>query len=186
MPEAGRRTVRDLGVTALVLGFFGSAWFGWGSGDAPPGWQPVLIVGSVASIVAAVLGAVLAFQSWRTGSVMAGDAAANRRYGIIVGIEFGTAFLGAAVLGLLGRPEFVAPWVALVVGVHFVPLAPVLHDPFLVPLGALVAAVAVAAVVAGLTTSVAASFVTGLGAGTLLLVAAVVALAAVVRRSSPR
>lgn len=176
-----QRTVRDLGLTAGILGFFGSAWFGWGSGDAPDGWEPVLTIGSVLAIAAAAIGAVLAFQSWRTGSVMR-DPDAGRRYGIIVGIEFGTAFVGAAVLGAVGLAEYIAPWIALVVGVHFFPLAPVLHDPLLKPLGAAVVAVAVAAVVAGLTTSVAPSFSTGIGAGTLLLAAAVAALVAAVRR----
>jgi hypothetical protein len=28
---------RDAGITALVLGFFASAWFGWGQAEAPAG-----------------------------------------------------------------------------------------------------------------------------------------------------
>lgn len=175
------RTVRDLGLTALILGFFGSAWFGWGSGEAPAGWEPVLRTGSILSVAAAAIGAVLAFQAWRTGSVLI-DRESNRRYGVIVGIEFGTAFAGAAVLGVLGQAAYVAPWVALVVGVHFIPLAPLLRDPFLRPLGVLVSAVAVAAVVAGPATSVAPSFVAGLGTGVLLLAAAVNALVVAVSR----
>jgi hypothetical protein len=169
-PEA--RTVRDLGVTALVLGFFGSAWFGWGSGDAPAGWEPLMTAGSVLALASAAAGAALAFAARRTGSVVR-DPATGRRYGIIVGIEFGTAFAGAAVLGALGQAAYVAPWIAFVVGVHFVPLAPVLHDGSLVPLGVAVAAVAVAAAVVGLATAVAPSFVTGVGVGALLLAAAV-------------
>jgi hypothetical protein len=167
--------VRDLGVTALILGFFGSAWFGWGTGDAPAGWGPVMTVGSILSIASAAIGAVLAVQARSTGSVMR-DADAGRRYGVIVGVEFTTAGTGAAILGATGLEAYIAPWIAFVVGVHFFPLAPVLHDPSLKPLGALVVAVAVAALVVGLTTSVAPSFVTGLGAGTLLLASAVVAL----------
>jgi hypothetical protein len=176
-----QRTVRDLGVTALILGFFGSAWFNWGSGDAPAGWEPVMTVGAILSIALAAVGAVLAFRARRSGSVMR-DREAGRRYGIIVGIEFGAVGIGAAVLAATGQEAYIAPWTAAVVGLHFFPLAPVLHDDLLKPLGALVVAVAVAAVVVGLTTSVAPSFSTGIGAGTLLLAAAAAALLAVARR----
>jgi len=54
------------------------------------------------------------------------DRAAFRRYGVIVGIEFGTAALGATILASLGQAAFIPVWVCAVVGVHFVPLAPVL------------------------------------------------------------
>jgi hypothetical protein len=103
-----------------------------------------------------------------------------------VGIEFGLAGLGAAVLGATGHPRFIPVWVCAVVGVHFFPLAPILRDPSLVPLGALISAVAVAALAVALTTGVAASTVTGIGAGVVLLVFGIVALAgAVTPGSSP-
>lgn len=175
MAEVRGQSRRDLGITALVLGFFAAAWFGWGGGGAPDGWQPFLTAGSVVGLAVAVAGAVVGFTS-RTASTLSRDRAASRRYGIIVGIEFGAIALGGVVLGLAGAAEYVAAWVCLVVGVHFFPLAPVLRDPLLVPLGALVCAVAVVATVVGLTTSVAASFVAGLGAGVLLAVYAAVAL----------
>jgi hypothetical protein len=49
---------------------------------------------------------------------------AGRRYWNIVGLE-GLALFGGLVVvnGVLGRPEFAVPWIALVVGVHFVVLA---------------------------------------------------------------
>lgn len=37
MAEARGQSRRDRGMTALVLGFFAAAWFGWGSGAAPDG-----------------------------------------------------------------------------------------------------------------------------------------------------
>jgi dipeptide/tripeptide permease len=55
------------------------------------------------------------------------------------------------------------------VGIHFFPLASTLQNPTLRPLGALLAAVAVAALVVGLASAVAPSTVTGLGAGLCLL-----------------
>jgi hypothetical protein len=92
-----------------------------------------------------------------------------RQYGIIVGVEFGAAAVGAAVISLCGRGEYIAAWVCLVVGVHFWPMAPVLKSPSLVALGVLLAVVAVAAVVVSRRTGVVPSAVTGAGAGAALL-----------------
>jgi hypothetical protein len=69
--------------------------------------------------------------------------------------------------------------VCAVVGVHFFPLASLLGDRLLVALGASVTTVAVVALVAGLATGVAPSTVTGIGAGVLLTVFALAALAGV-------
>jgi hypothetical protein len=92
-----------------------------------------------------------------------------RHYGILVGVEFGVAAAGAAAIALWGRHEYLAPWICLVVGVHFWPMAPVLKSPSLVVLGALLAAVAVAAVLVSRRTGLAPSAITGLGAGVALL-----------------
>ena len=104
------------------------------------------------------------------------DRDAGRRYGIVVGVEFGSAAVGAVVLALLGWPDYIPVWVCLVVGVHFFALVTPLRDSSLVPLGVLMCAVAVAALVAAGVSDVAPGTVTGIGAGTLLLVFAVIAL----------
>lgn len=46
----------------------------------------------------------------------------GKRFGILVGAEFGLAGAGAVVLALAGQPQFIAAWVCFVVGVHFFPL----------------------------------------------------------------
>jgi hypothetical protein len=170
---------RDLGVTALVSGFFASAWFGWGQATRT-GWELWLNVGSVAAIVVAVIGAVLGFRSPASTAALR-DPAAARRYGIIVGIEFGLAGLGAVALGVGGQARYIPVWVCAVVGVHFFPLAPVLGNRLLIPLAVLLCVVAAAALVTGLATGTAPSLVTGAGAGGLLLVFGAVALGYAVR-----
>src|SRR5262249_41076119 len=60
-------------------------------------------------------------------------------------------------------------WICFGVGAHFFPLATTLQNPTLRPLGALLIAVAAAALVTGLVSAVAPSTVTGVAAGLCLL-----------------
>jgi len=119
---------RDSAMSALILGFFASCWFGRAQEKPPPGWRSPLIVGAVLSLIVAVIGAVYAWRNWSDGSAL-GESGAMRRYGIIVGVEFGIAAVGAAVIASCGGGEYIAAWVCLVVGVHFWPMAPVPANP---------------------------------------------------------
>ncbi|MEV4619318.1 hypothetical protein AB0J74_11500 [Asanoa sp. NPDC049573] len=171
-------TRRDAGFTALFLGFFASAWFGWAQAGAESGW---LTAGSFVSVLVAAVGLVTGLRAPADGSAMK-DRAASRRYGIIVGIEFAVIFVGAIVLGRLGQPDHIPVWVAFVVGVHFVPLAPVLGDPLLRPLAAATCLVALAGLITGLASSVNSALVVGLAEGLLLLGYSLQALARGARR----
>ena len=175
LPAVEARSRRDSGLTALILGFFAMAWFGWGQAGASGALSAALAVGSAASLVVALLGALRAFRRPRTEGALH-DPAAGRRYGILVGIEFALSGLGAGVLGATGRAASIPVWVCAVVGLHFFPLAAVLGDPALRWLGAALTAVAVAALLAGLFTGVPPSSVTGAGAGVALLAYATLAL----------
>ena len=171
-----RQSRRDAGITALVLGFFASAWFGWGHAAASAGLSSWLTVGSVLALAVAAIGAVVGFRAPASTAALR-DRAAGRRYGVIVGIEFGLAGLGAGILAAIDQPDYIPVWVCAVVGVHLIPLASVLGDDRLVPLGVLVTIVALAALIAGLTGTIAPSTVTGVGAGLLLSGFAVAELA---------
>ncbi|MFE9692269.1 hypothetical protein [Micromonospora sp. NPDC005806] len=179
--EKARQSRRDGGITALVEGFFGAAWFGWGHA-APPAWlDPWLTVGSVTALLVAVVGAVVGFSSPASTAAI-NNRAAGRRYGIIVGVEFGLAALGAALLGGLGQPGYVPVWICAVVGVHFLPLVSVLRDRNLIALGILVTAAAVVALIVGLTTDVTPGTITGVGAGLALSVFGALALVGALRQ----
>jgi hypothetical protein len=155
-------------MTALILSFFASCWFGWAQERPPAAWRPLLITGAVLGIAVAVIGAVLAWRNWSGGSALS-EPGAMRHYSIIVGVEFGITAAGAAGIDAWGRSEYIAPWICLVVGVHFVPMAPVLDHPSLITLGILMVAIAMAAVVVSRRTDVAPSALTGVGAGVSLL-----------------
>ena len=166
---------RDRGMTALLLGFFSAGWFGWGHAAPTGGLAIWLDIGGAVALLVAVAGTFVAFRSPAATAVLR-DRSSARRYGIIVGIEFGLAGVGAGILGGIAHAELIPVWVCAVVGVHFFPLAPVLRDRLLVPLGVLMTMVALAALVLELATDIAASTVTGVGAGVLLLAYATNAL----------
>jgi hypothetical protein len=160
---------RDAAMTALIFGLFASGWFGWAQEDPPRRWRAPLAVGSVLSLLTAVAGGLLAWRNWSSASALS-EPGAMRAYGILVGAEFAIAAVGAVVLALRRRREFIAPWVCLVVGVHFWPLAPLLANPALHVLGALLVVIAVLAVLPRTRGSLPPSAITGAGAGTALLV----------------
>lgn len=128
-----------------------------------PAWRPGLIAGAVVSLLVAAVGGVYAWRNWSDASAL-GAPGAMRRYGIIVGVEFAVAGAGAAALSLRRDrryARYLAPWICLVVGVHFWSLAPVLANPLLYPLGTVLTLIAVAAVLASRRTEVAPSAMTG-------------------------
>jgi hypothetical protein len=166
--------VRDAAATTLIFGFFASAWFGWAQEDPPPRLRPWLIAGSVAALVTTAAGGVLTATNWSAGTAF--DRDTSIRFGIVVGIEFALAGIGAAVLAARHRSGLTPAWIAFVVGVHLFPVAVLLHYPLIHVVGALVTAAALVGVPLARARSVAVSAVVGLLTGTILLAAALLSL----------
>lgn len=169
---------RDAAATAAIFGFFASVWFGWAQEQPPDTWRRWLIAGAVLSLTTAVAGGVVTWQKWFDGTAF--NPASGRLFGIIVGIEFAVAGLGAWALISRHRAELVSAWVALVVGIHFIPLAGLLQYPLLYLVAGLMIAVALAAAPLARARGVAVSAITGAGAGVVLLATAIYPLASVV------
>lgn len=72
--------------------------------------------------------------------------------------------------------EYVAPWIAFIVGIHFISLVSVFDDSSLYVLAALLVAVSIFAVIAAPKLQVASSAITGIGSGTVLLCFAILGL----------
>ncbi|MFG1870405.1 hypothetical protein [Micromonospora arborensis] len=163
---------RQAGLTALYLGIFAMVWFSVPAAEQP--LRALLVAGSIIAVLTAVVGGVLSARL--RGAATPRDRAADRPYLLIVIAEFAAAGLGAALMAAAGWSEYVPVLVCLVVGLHFFPLAPLLRDPLLRPLGVAMCLVAAAAFVTGLASGVSAGLVVGTGAGVLLLAYAVQAL----------
>ena len=171
---------RQAGLTALYLGVFATVWFSVPKADPP--LSTLLVVASIAALLTAVAGLGLVLRSRGAGRAPR-DPAADRRYLLIFAGELAVAAAGAAQLAALDQEAYIPALVGAVVGVHFVPLAPVLRDPLLRPLGAVVVVIAVAAALTeAATTTVSAGQVAGTGIGFALLGYAVMALSRGARR----
>lgn len=161
------------GLTALYLGVFSIIWFNVPKVERP--FATLLAIGSVAALLTAVTGAVVTARTRNVRKVPR-DVAADRKYLLIVAAEMAAAGLGALLLASTGWSAFIPVLVGAVVGIHFVPLASLLGDPLLRPLAAAVCLVAVAGLIAELTSFAPAGHVVGPGTGLLLLGYAVMAL----------
>lgn len=167
--------VRDAAMTAVVFGFFTSMWFGWAQEAPPPRWRGFLVAGVIAAGVTVAGGAVLAVRHWSDGTVL--DENTGRAFGIVVGIEFGAAALGALGLALTGRSPWIPVWIAFVVGVHLFPVAGLFRFPAIHIVAALIALASVASVPVARARSMTPSAVVGVGAGVPLLAGALYSLA---------
>ena len=183
-PERADGMPRDLTVTAVILGVAGALWFGWGQAQPPAGWGLPMIIGTLAAIAVAVA-AGITMSRLRHGATAMESRRVRRAYGITVGIETAAIGLGAAGLALAGRSAYTAPWILLVVGVHFVPLGRLFGSVDLLWAGLVLSAVAIAGAVTGAVSAVAPSAVTGAFGGLVLVAAAVTSLGRAVRRGQP-
>lgn len=137
--------LRDFAMYAAIFGAFSFVWFGWAQENPPKKWRAWLGVGSGVGLLVAALGGFLASQNWHAGSALKADPSAYTFYLAVVAFEVVLSFVGAMWLQKHGKPQLVAPWIALVVGLHFAPLALVFQDTWLYVLAALVAGGVIAA-----------------------------------------
>ncbi|BAL89563.1 hypothetical protein AMIS_43430 [Actinoplanes missouriensis 431] len=167
--------LRDAAVTAAVFGFFASSWFGWAQEAPPPSWRKPLIAATVVSLLTAVAGGLLAWRHASAGTVF--DDATSRTFGIVVGIEFAAAGVGAVILAVLRRRELIPVWIAFVVGVHLFPVAVIIHYPAVHVTAALITLASLVAVPVARSRSLPVSAVIGVATGAVLLAGALFSVA---------
>lgn len=167
---------RARGISAAISGAFAVVWLGWGKADDGPLLLTQLLqIGRGLCVVVAILGLVLALRSPASSTPMT-DPGVRRGYGMVVGLEFALLAVGNIVLAHTGLAEWIPVWVCAGVGVHFIPMSRIFAEGSLMILGAMMTAVAAAALVVGLTSAVAPSTIAGAGAGVCLLVYAAITL----------
>lgn len=166
--------LRDAAMTAVIFGFFGMGWFGWAQEAPPERARKWLGVGSVVGILLAIGGGLIAWRNWDAGTAI--DEVVGPRFGIVVGIEFAVAGVGAGLLAWRKLSVWTSPWIAFVVGVHFFPLGSLLKEPSLHVTATLVTVGAVVAAWVAWKRRLTPSFVSGALTGSLLVLSAAVTL----------
>lgn len=142
--------VRGALVGAMIAGVFGAMWTLWGaSGLGDPAALMVRLVGIVigAGLIAGSIRAVRKVP----GTPEPGSMFSDTRYRVIVVAEVVAIVVGGLLLNATGYPQYVCPWVAFVVGAHFLLFGRIFWAGFAVLGGALVGA-AVLGTVLGLIT----------------------------------
>jgi hypothetical protein len=136
--------VRDLVVLGIVFGAAALVWAGWAQ-EKPPStpWRFVLAVFSLGGLALLGIGIPAAIRSWDDSSAIEPGSPAFVAYVVWFWLEFVVAGVGAYLLIRRRRRHLVAPFVLVIVGLHFFPLAAVFAQPVLYAVASLLTAVGV-------------------------------------------
>ncbi|MFS0723050.1 hypothetical protein [Paenibacillus sp. 1P07SE] len=167
--------IRDYSMYAAIFGWFSFCWFGWAQERPRQGWRVFLGIGSGIGLLISILGIYLSATHWSSPTALS-EMGAFRSYLIFVAIEVVLAGVGAFFLIRSKRSDYVAPWIAFIVGIHFIWLKFVFLDAALYVLAALLVAVSLISLPLSRRLGVANSAVTGIGTGLSLLAFAVLGL----------
>ncbi|GAB6926550.1 hypothetical protein JCM10914A_05330 [Paenibacillus sp. JCM 10914] len=167
--------IRDYAMYAAIFGMFSMSWFGWAQERPRDPWRKYLGIASGFALLVCLLGVYFSMMNWDAPTALS-DQTNFSNYLISVYVEFILAGVGAFVLIRKKRKDYVAPWIAFIVGIHFIGLAGVFEDPSLYVLAALLVTVSVISLFVAPKLQVANSAITGIGSGTVLFAFAVLGL----------
>lgn len=132
-PILPRVAIQSIGGGLLAMALFTMMWTGIAQGGLQRhDHHVVLIVFSIFSLLFVVYGinlfvAAQRFPKFTTESDKAEGKDMAKRFGIVFGIE-GTAIpVVAVILLLLGYQQFILPAMALIIGLHFYPMAKIFN-----------------------------------------------------------
>lgn len=167
--------LRDYTMYMAIFGMFSFMWFGWAQEKPRRSWRLYIGIASGIALVVCLIGVYLSIINWNEASALS-DTSSFRSYLTFVVIEFLLAGVGAFLIIRLKRNDYVAPWIAFIVGIHFFWLKDVFKDSSLNILGILLIGVVIISFWLSKKLSVANSAITGIGAGTVLFCFAILGL----------
>ena len=129
----------------IVAAAFGMAWALWGASGLPAAAQGAV---RAAGVVAGVIIIGRAVRLRRAAPEPAASVFRSPQYRVVVAAEAGAIAAGLAGLAVAGASEYIAAWVAIVVGVHFLAFGRFI-SAFYYLLGAIVTAGGIAGIVVG-------------------------------------
>ncbi|HET7579985.1 MAG TPA: hypothetical protein VFK33_11960 [Bacillales bacterium] len=133
MPQTmiSKGIVRGTASGVLFMAFFGTAWAGIGIGGLQGWGTPWLLILAVCIGIVLFIGGIILFRSSSDLSNEIDETAAGRSrrkrislgFNLTSGVEFALIAIAGAIFGSAGHFEYFFPVMALIVGVHFFPLA---------------------------------------------------------------
>lgn len=160
--------VRDYSMMVAIFGFFSMVWYGWSQENPPKNWRKVIGFLTGLALLVCLSGIYLSIKNWEAGTALAAGHSLNNYYVFVI-LEFVIAGVGVFILYRKGGMEYAAPWVCFIVGVHFFGLRYVFQDFSLHILGFILVLIASASLYLSKKLSLNKSTITGLAAGTTLL-----------------
>lgn len=167
--------IRDYAMYTAIFGVMSFVWFGWAQEAPRKSWRAYIGIASGIALLLGLSGVYLSVTNWNAASALSEDGA-YMTYIIVFWLEMIIAAIGVIVLFRKRKKEYVAPWIALIVGVHFIFLVDVFNDYALYLLAVLMTAAALLSPWMARKLEVAYSAVTGISSGVLLFIFALLGL----------
>ncbi|NHN30443.1 hypothetical protein [Paenibacillus agricola] len=167
--------VRDYAMYAAIFGIFSFSWFGWAQENPRKSWRMYIGIASGVALLVGLIGIYLSVTHWNDNTALS-DPRVFKQYLLFVYIEFFLAAVGAFLLIKFKYQNYVAPWIAFIVGLHFFWLAPIFKDSSLYILGILLVVISIASLFISKKLNTANSAITGIGTGTALFCFAILGL----------
>lgn len=158
-----------------IFGIMSFVWFGWAQEAPRKSWRAYIGIASGIALLLGLAGVYLSVTNWNQASALR-DNDSFTFYIIVFWLEIIIGAIGVIVLFGMKKREYAAPWIALIVGVHFIFLADIFKDGALYVLAVLMVAAALVSPWLARRLEVAYSAVTGISSGVLLFIFAMLGL----------
>jgi hypothetical protein len=130
------RTAKGMTFGATIMFFFGAIWLllGLYGGRPSPVFLRVGVLMVGIALAAGIVIMVRATRQYRSAPPPTAEPAkvsrqTGRHFGWVTAIEGGAIFLAIVLLNAAHRPQAISPVIALIVGLHFFPLASLFGRP---------------------------------------------------------
>ncbi|ALX48296.1 hypothetical protein [Lentibacillus amyloliquefaciens] len=158
-----------------IFGMFSFVWFGWAQENPRKNWRMYIGVASGTALLVCLIGVYLSVTHWDAATTLS-EMDSLITYIIVFYAELIIGGLGAFLLIQKKKRDYVAPWIAFIVGAHFFWLVNVFKDPSLYILAVLMIVIAIISPWLSQKMGVANSAITGIGSGMSLFCFAILGL----------